>query len=172
MNDKYNKLINYLKELKSLAIAFSGGVDSTFLVAAAKEALGDNVTAFTIKTPYIPEWELSEAKELTNSLGIKHEILDFPIAKSIENNPENRCYLCKKFLFSQLQEEKQKRGIAFLADGTNADDLQDYRPGLKALEELEVISPLLENGFSKKDIRFFSKGLDLPTWDKQPMPVF
>ncbi|MBN1186030.1 MAG: ATP-dependent sacrificial sulfur transferase LarE [Bacteroidales bacterium] len=164
--EKYNDLLRSIKKLGSVAIAFSGGVDSTFLLKAAAEALGDKVIAFTIKTPYIPRWEVEEASELTKDLGVKHIIIDMPLHESIKNNPNDRCYLCKKMLFSRLLEEAKKAGVAYVIEGTNADDTSDYRPGLRALKELQVVSPILQAGITKEEIRELSKRMGLPTWDK------
>lgn len=165
-NKKYINLIDYLTKLDALAVAFSGGVDSTFLLVAAKEALGEKVIAVTINSPYIPDWEVEEAKELTTKYNIRHIILDLGIPEIIKNNPEDRCYLCKGIVFKEILAEAKKRGFKYLADGTNLDDMGDYRPGLKALDELNVLSPLLINKLTKQDIRDFSEYLGLPTWDK------
>lgn len=163
---KYNKLVDNLKKRKSLAIAYSGGVDSTFLLKTAGNVLGNKVVAYTIKTPYIPRWEVDEAVDIAKDFGVTHKIIDMPFPESIKNNPQERCYLCKKMLFARLLEEARAEGIEFVAEGTNADDTDDYRPGLKALEELQVISPLLEAGITKEEIRILSKEMGLPTWDK------
>lgn len=167
INDtKYNKLITSLKNLGNAAVAFSGGVDSTFLLIAVKEALGENVLALTVAAPYIARWEIEEAKELSSRFNIKHKIIKAPIIDSIKHNPKNRCYLCKKEIFKMLKEEAEKLGFTNLLDGTNSDDATDYRPGLKALKELHIKSPLYENGITKDEIRAFSKEMELPTWDK------
>lgn len=166
-NKKYRDLISYLKQLNKVVIAFSGGVDSTFLVKAAKEALGDNVIAVTVVSPYIPKWEIEEAKLITKSIGIRHELLEVPvIIDEIKFNPLDRCYLCKKAVFTKIKELTKKCGFQYVVDGTNADDTKDYRPGLRALSELGIKSPLLEKGITKSEIREFSKELNLPTWDK------
>ena len=165
-NEKYNELINYLKGLEKVVLAFSGGVDSTFLLKAAKEALGDNVKAVTIMSPYIPKWEIAEAKELVKELGVKHEIIEAPIIDSIKFNPEDRCYLCKTAVFNMIIAVAKEQGYNYVIDGTNFDDISDYRPGLRALKELEVKSPLLECKLTKAEIREFSKELNLKTWDK------
>lgn len=167
-NEKYNKLIKYLKGLEKVVLAFSGGVDSTFLLKAGKEALGDNIKAVTILSPYIPKWEIAEARELVKELGVDHEIIEVPIIDSIKLNPENRCYLCKTAVFSMILSIAKEQGYYYVIDGTNYDDISDYRPGLKALEELEVKSPLLECKLTKGEIRDFSKELGLKTWDKPP----
>ncbi len=165
-NDKYTELIKYLKSLEKVVLAFSGGVDSTFLLSAAKEALGDNVKAVTIMSPYIPKWEIAEAKELAKKLEIKHEIIEAPIIESIKYNPEDRCYLCKTAVFGMIISVAKKEGYKCVIDGTNFDDISDYRPGLRALKELEVKSPLLQCKLTKEEIRGFSKELNLKTWDK------
>jgi len=167
-DEKYNELIKYLKGLGKVVLAFSGGVDSTFLLRVAKEALGDNLKAVTIMSPYIPRWEIAEAKELVNELGVEHEIIEAQIIDSIKFNPENRCYLCKTAVFNMILDIAKKQGYDYVIDGTNFDDTKDYRPGLKALKELDVKSPLLECKLTKAEIRVFSKELGLKTWDKPP----
>jgi pyridinium-3,5-biscarboxylic acid mononucleotide sulfurtransferase len=166
-NIKFESLINYIKELKKAAIAFSGGVDSSFLLAASKIALGDNVIAITIDSPALPRYELDDAIKISRLLDIKHIILKSDsIEDEIKHNPVNRCYFCKKIEFGTIKNEAEKLGFNFVFDGSNADDLKDYRPGMKAKDEVQVISPLLENGITKSEIREFSKSLNLPTWDK------
>ncbi|MDF2503280.1 ATP-dependent sacrificial sulfur transferase LarE [Clostridium sp.] len=165
-NEKYKTLINYLKELGKVVLAFSGGVDSTFLLRAAREALGNNMKAVTILSPYIPKWEVEEAKQLANELEVDYEIIEVPIIDEIKNNPENRCYLCKKAVFNMIDNIAKTQGYNYVIDGTNLDDMGDYRPGLKALKELNVKSPLLECKLTKSDIRSLSKELGLKTWDK------
>lgn len=164
--DKYKRLLKNLSGYESLAIAFSGGVDSAFLLHAAKEALGNKILALTIDSPYIPDWEIEEATKYAADRDIRHKVINVSIPDQIRNNPQDRCYLCKSLLFAMLMEVAQQNGIHSLADGTNADDPGDHRPGMKALKELKVVSPLLETGFSKKDIRNFSKELGLYTWEK------
>ena len=166
LQKKYDNLISYLGKLDNIAVAFSGGVDSVLLLHAAKEALGESVLALTINSPYIPDWEIAEAKEFTSGQGIDHQVVDVPVPEQIKNNPEDRCYLCKSFLFTLLKEFAKQRGFTNLADGTNYDDTKDHRPGMKALSELNVVSPLLENHFTKNDIREASRELGLYTWEK------
>lgn len=169
INDsKYQALIEYLRKLERVVLAFSGGVDSTFLLRAATEALGDNLKAVTILSPYIPKWEIAEARELAHELGVKYEIIEAPLIDAIKFNPDNRCYLCKTAVFTMIQELAAREGYPYVIDGTNFDDIQDYRPGLKALAELGVRSPLKDCELTKAEIRGYSKDLGLPTWDKPP----
>jgi uncharacterized protein len=163
---KYKQLIHYLAKLGDAAIAFSGGVDSTFLLMAAHEALGDKVMAMTVRTPYIPEWEINEASDFSAKIGIKHVILEIPVEDEILNNPENRCYLCKRIIFKKLRDTATREGFKNLLDGTNSGDSEENRPGMKALRELNILSPLKENGFTKEDIRSYSRMNNLPTWEK------
>ncbi len=166
-NQKYTELLSYLQQLGRVVVAFSGGVDSTFLLRAAKEALGEeNVKAITIATPYIPRWELEEAKVFATEMGVAFERMEFPLPEAIKNNPENRCYLCKKAVFTTLKAAALAGGFSHVVDGTNLDDLGDYRPGLRALAELEIKSPLRDCCLTKADIRQLSQQLRLPTWDK------
>ncbi len=166
MSEKYIELVSYLKGLKRVLVAFSGGVDSTFLLKAAKDALGDNAAAVTVNSPYIPSWEIEEAKEFTEKMGIKHDFIKVGIIDEIKNNPSDRCYLCKKALFSMIKEKAINEGFDYVIDGTNLDDIKDYRPGIKALNELKIVSPLLECKITKSDVREMSKDLNLLTWNK------
>lgn len=167
MDKKYEALSQNIKALGSVVIAFSGGVDSTFLAFAAKEALGENAIGVTVDSPYIPRWELEESKELAKRIGIRHVIIEInEIPESIKNNPENRCYLCKKAIFSKILAEAKELGMAYVVDGSNFDDTKDYRPGMIALKELMVRSPLLETEWTKQEIRHMSAQVKLPTHDK------
>lgn len=163
---KYDKLIESIKNLKKVAIAFSGGVDSTFLAYVAYQSLGDEAVAITIDAPYIPRWELEEAKKLAEEIGIRHEVIKVDIHNDVKGNPNDRCYVCKKILFSLIKDKAKDFGCKYILDGSNIDDLGDYRPGMKALKELEVVSPLLINEWTKADIREFSKSLGLSTYNK------
>ena len=166
LQKKYDGLVQSLRNLGEVAIAFSGGVDSTFLLYAAREALGKRVIALTVNSPYIPDWEIKEAIQITSDISIEHHIIDVPVPEPIMNNPEDRCYLCKTLIFKMLIEFSKKKGYGNIADGTNADDQNEHRPGMKALRELKVISPLQDAGFTKADIRKASRELGLSTWEK------
>ncbi|MDR0858679.1 MAG: ATP-dependent sacrificial sulfur transferase LarE [Oscillospiraceae bacterium] len=168
MADKYTALIDIIRGYGSAAIAFSGGVDSTFLLTAAVEALGDNAIAVTAKSLSFPTRELNAAKAFCMERGIRHIICDSEelAIDGFSHNPANRCYLCKSGLFTEIREICEQEGIAEIAEGSNLDDNGDYRPGLKAVEERGIRSPLREAGFTKKDIREKSKELGLSTWDK------
>jgi uncharacterized protein len=165
-NKKLENLDNILKDLKSFVIAFSGGVDSTFLLHRASQIKKLKIAAITISTSYIPRREIEEATAFCKSYDINHVILDLPLPEDIRNNPFQRCYLCKKVLFSHILSFAREHDYNFIADGTNADDNGDFRPGLKALEEMGIRSPLMESGLIKNEIRELSKEAGLPTWDK------
>lgn len=166
---KYRNLLSTLKGYSSLAVAFSGGVDSTFLLQCAHDVLGDRVTAFTAKSCSFPERELNEARQFCASKRIRHVILeseelDIP---GFRDNPKNRCYLCKRELFEKIIAACRPEGITHVAEGSNSDDDGDYRPGLMAVAELGVLSPLRQAGLCKEEIRLISRRLGLPTWNKQ-----
>lgn len=167
--DKYEKLKGYLHSLESVAVAFSSGVDSTFLLYAAQDALGDRVMAVTASSCSFPKRELNEALEYCKSQGIKHEVVESEELKieGFSHNPKNRCYLCKHELFEKIRKIADDNGMKEVVEGSNLDDNGDYRPGLQAVAELGVKSPLREIGFSKEQIRILSNYLGLPTWDKQ-----
>jgi len=164
--EKYDMLLHWLGRLENAAVAFSGGVDSTFVLAMAQKVHAKKVLALTVKTPYIPDWELAEAIAYCKENGINHRVVHAEIIPEIINNPENRCYLCKRHVFTVLKKEAQQEGFNHLLDGTNADDSGVYRPGLAALRELGIRSPLLENGITKTEVRHFSAKLELPTAEK------
>jgi len=165
-NKKYSNLLNNLLDLESVVLAFSGGVDSTFLLKACKEALGKQVKVVTIAAPYTPKWEIEEARDLANEIDAAHEIIEVGIRDEIKNNPANRCYLCKRFIFSEIINIAREQGYKQVIDGSNFDDISDYRPGLAALKELEVKSPLMDAALTKDEIRNLSKELGLKTWHK------
>lgn len=169
--DKYGKLeflISVIKKLGKVAVAFSGGVDSTFLLKVSRDAIGDNVIAITVHSSLHPEREYREAVNFVNSLGIKHKVINFNDSdlKLFSDNPKDRCYICKREIFKRILDEAGNNGFVHVADGSNYDDLSDYRPGAKALKELNIISPLKDSGLTKEEIRFFSREMELPTWDK------
>lgn len=165
--EKYQLLIESVKKLETAAVAFSGGVDSTFLAYVAKDALGDKALAITVDSPYIPRWEIEEAKDLAKKIGIRHEIIKVEsVDDSIIDNPSDRCYLCKKIVFKAILEVANQLGFRYVMDGSNFDDTKDYRPGMVALKELEIKSPLLVTEWTKAEIRLASKEVNLETHDK------
>lgn len=166
---RFDDLKDMLRGFGSLAVAFSGGVDSTFLLYAAKEALGDKVIAVTARSCSFPEREYNESKAFCENRGIRHIAVESEELEieGFAHNPKNRCYLCKHELFEKIGRVAEKEGMAAIAEASNLDDNGDYRPGLKAVEELGIKSPLRSVGFTKDDIRALSKHFDLPTWDKQ-----
>lgn len=169
---KYTKLKRSLKELDSLIVAFSGGIDSTLLLKVAYEVLGDRVLAVTADSPSLPRKELEEAKRIAKNIGARHLIVRTEEMKeqNYVKNPSNRCYFCKSELYLKLVEVVKREGIKYVANGTNLDDLGDYRPGLQAAQEYQVISPLKDANLTKSDIRAWAKKLDLEIWDKPANP--
>ncbi len=165
---RWEELKRYLGGRESLAVAFSGGVDSAFLLAAAKEALGERVLAVTVKSCFFPSQELFEAEAFCRERGIRHKIVavDALGIEGVDRNPPNRCYICKRAMFTKILEAAAENGITCVAEASNMDDNSDYRPGLMAVEELGIESPLRAVGFYKREIRACSKELGLPTWGK------
>lgn len=167
--NKCDALDNTLKELKSFVVAFSGGVDSSFLLHRANSLKEPDFIGVTIRTPYIPASEIEEAVEFARFYGINHHVLDMAFPESVRNNPVDRCYICKKTLFTQLVAFASENGYKYVVEGTNADDTGTYRPGIRALKELDIKSPLLEAGLTKKEIRELLHQEGLSVWDKPAM---
>ena len=168
LKDKLKRLEEHLKELGSLAVGFSAGVDSSFLLEVAHKVLGDRVIAVTGVDASVPERELKEAEEFCKDRGIKHVLCTVDPMKNEEyrKNGPDRCYFCKHMIFTEIKRIAKENGIEYAAEGSNMDDLGDYRPGLKAVEELDVKSPLRQAGLYKADIRLISKAMGLPVWSK------
>lgn len=168
LEKKYQKLQEILRSLESVAVAFSGGVDSTFLLKVAQETLGDKAIAITAYPCSFTERERKETEDFCRENHIHQEICklnEFEIP-GFRQNPPDRCYICKKGIFTRLWEVAKKNNINVLAEGSNMDDLGDYRPGRRAIQELGVRSPLQEAGLYKEEIRELSKDMNLPTWNK------
>ena len=168
LQEKYELLKDIIEKKKSAAIAFSGGVDSTFLLRVAKEVLGDKLIAVTATSSTYPERELKEAIKYAEDIGAKHIIMSSEELEieGFASNPKNRCYYCKKELYTKINNIASANGVGYVFDGSNLDDTGDYRPGMQAAKELDVVSPLKEAGLTKNDIRDLSKELGLPTWNK------
>lgn len=171
LDEKYHHLQQLLSQFDSVAIAFSGGVDSTLLLKLACESLGsENVLALTAVSPIFPAYEVEQSQKLAREFGVRQNLIttdELTLDHFTDNSPQ-RCYHCKHHLFGQLLKTIEKSGISTLLDGSNLDDLNDYRPGREALKSLKVRSPLLEAMLTKQDIRDLSRQLGLSTWDKQP----
>ena len=168
VQEKFQLLKENIEKRGSAAIAFSGGVDSTFLVKVAHDVLGDRMIAVTATSSTYPERELKEAIQYAKDMGVKHIIISSEELEieGFASNPKNRCYYCKKELFTKIKRVAEEHNVSYLFDGSNLDDTSDFRPGMQAARELEVISPLKEANLTKADIVTLSKELNLPTWDK------
>ncbi len=168
LRSKLEKLEEYIGSLGSLAVGFSGGVDSALLLTVAHNVLGERAIAVTEADPSVPEREVKEAEEFCSRMGIRHIVCHFDPLKIDEyrHNDPDRCYFCKRGIFTEIRKIADENGIEHVAEGSNTDDMGDYRPGLRAVEELSVKSPLREAGLCKRDIRLISKAMGLPTWSK------
>ena len=169
LHEKKQNLEAYLQKLGSVAVAFSSGVDSTFLLKTAHDVLGEKAIAVTARSCSFPERELNEAVTFCKEQGIEQIIVDSEelSIEGFSQNPKNRCYLCKRELFTKILNIAAERGIAYVCEGSNMDDNGDYRPGLIAVAELDIKSPLREAELNKEEIRQLSKEMGLSTWDKQ-----
>jgi uncharacterized protein len=167
LDEKYKRLLALIAGRERAAVAFSGGVDSSFLCHAAAAALGRQAIAITVVSPMLPKSEIEWAVRIARQTGIGHiYIEEGEIEEDVAANSGERCYFCKKREFGRILEEARKRGIDTVLDGSNRDDLLDFRPGLRALEELGVFSPLRAAGLGKAEVRELSRRFGLPTWDK------
>lgn len=166
--EKYERLQALLAEMGSVAIGYSGGVDSTLLVRVAHDVLGSRALAMIGRSATYPTTEFEEALAIAGTIGIRCIVVDTEETDVVKfrENPPDRCYYCKTELFTKLGAIADREGVAWIADGTITDDIGDFRPGMRAKSERNVRSPLLEAGFSKADVRELSKHLNLPTWDK------
>ena len=168
---KQKKLEFVLKDLESVLVAFSGGVDSTLLLFVARSVLGDKVLAVTARSPSLPQRELDAAVELSGLIGAEHLILQTHEMSNPQyhQNPPDRCYYCKSELYGKLKTVAEERKLRHIVNGINLDDLGDHRPGIGAAREAHVLSPLCEAGFTKQDVRDLSRKLNLSTWEKPAM---
>ena len=168
IRNKEAALTERIKAAGKMAVAFSGGVDSTYLAYKAHEVLGDDAIAVTIRSQVLIEEDFRWTVDFCRDNGIKQVVVDCDVfdSEQFENNPPDRCYYCKKMDFNAIQKAAEEYGITIVADGSNVDDTGDYRPGMRAMAELGIVSPLKEAGLTKNDIRQLSKEAGLPTWDK------
>jgi uncharacterized protein len=172
IEEKYQRLQQILLEMESVLVAFSGGVDSTFLAKVAYDLLKDKAQAVTAWSENYPEFNVQEFQQLVSSLGIRHHTLNYNefVIPHFKENPPDRCYFCKHHLFDRFKHLAREQGLCYVADGSNLDDTYDFRPGIRALAELNIRSPLREAKLTKQEIRTLSKQLKLPTWNKPSMP--
>ena len=171
LKKKLDRLKAILKAYEKLAVAFSGGVDSTFLLKIAVDELGENAIAIYVESPLQPRREKEAIKEIIRNIGAELDVLSVNELnhEAFRNNPPERCYYCKGLIFGNLLEVAHLKGISNVVDGSNYDDSKDYRPGMKALKERGIKSPLQEAGLTKDEIRTLSRDYNLPTWDKDAL---
>lgn len=170
MSHILDNTIAYIKKCEQVLIAFSGGVDSTLLAILANQALGHKAHIVTIATPYMGTSEIHKAQLLAQKHKLNHQIVRLDTPQGMANNPSDRCYICKSALFQHLGEIAKKQNINHILEGSNADDVSDYRPGMRALYELNIKSPFLELGITKRQIRDLSQQLHLETWNTPSTP--
>jgi uncharacterized protein len=168
LQKKYECLTKILSDMESVIVAYSGGIDSTFLLKAAYDCLGDHAVGVTAVSPSIPESEIEDTKSLASHIGVRHVLLESHEMDDLmyTENTENRCYFCKTNAYDEIFKFSEKENFHFVLDGNNADDLNDYRPGRKAAIEKGVRSPLQEAGLTKSELRQLAKTLGLPNWNK------
>jgi uncharacterized protein len=167
MELNHGALVEQLAGLKRSAVAFSGGSDSTLLLALLRQALGpEQVIALTAVTPYMVRQEISDALALSNSMDVRHELIEMPMPEGMDHNPSDRCYRCKQAMYRHLLRSASALGFEQLLDGSNTDDADEGRPGLRALRELGVRSPFIELGIDKAAVRQIAREMELPTWHK------
>jgi len=167
MEPSYEVLREQLRAFDAIAVAFSGGVDSSFLLAAARDTVGaERVIALTAVTPYMVRQEIGDAIAVAAELGVRHELVEMSMPAGLESNPPDRCYRCKYAMYRLLQGRAAELGFRTLLDASNIDDAESARPGLQAMHELGIRAPLIACGMDKETVRALSRQLDLPTWRK------
>lgn len=168
LEEKYKNLVRTFSDMKSVLICFSGGVDSLLLLKAAKDGAGDGAAAVTVVSEVIPEMDLRDASDICNEFEIKHYVISEEVLKikGFTTNPPDRCYICKKEIFSKVVKLATDEGYDYIAEGSNFDDLNDFRPGMRAVSELGIKSPLKECGLTKNEIRLLLKWFGIKIWNK------